>query len=548
VRSRSRLVALCVGLNVAESALILGLDRNDAPSLATQASAIVPFGTFQDLRWMSVFQTSWLTFAAELAAMLLVRAAITALSVRLAWPHSSAPPGLGRLFAQGLLATAVSTVFLAPCVTLLFGLAVVPISWLFIAAVPLVVLVALVVHPIAVSGSWWRRALSVRALWWVVATFVILDLAAVATTEAPAPLRLVVAAAAGLFNAWAWVGLVSAIVVRAPARRIVPMVPAAMAVLVGVVIGGTLLGFNGAHPAAPGYSASGSRTDASGSTPLLIVSGYGSTWNGQPVHPIPGNFYELRFSYKGLASDGQPLPYDEADTVKPLGRLEQMLADQVEVLYRQTHRRVDIASESEGALIAETYVLADPGAPVRTAVYASPLVDPGRVWYPVSRPTGWGIASAEAMQLLGRGFQSAAPIDLSPRSSFLASLDEVAPLLQTMYSCSVPGVRQFALLPLADSVADPPGATFAFPTAVVPAFHGGLIPSHEGSTVISNVLEGRPAGTSGIWEFLEDAVRDAATAWQVPDLPVSDFPAGKSDPGACSALSRELATHLGEAK
>jgi hypothetical protein len=548
MRSRSALVALCVGLNVAESALIFGLDRNDAPSLATQASAIVPFGTFHDLRWMSVFQTSWLTFVAELVAMLLVRAAITALSVSLAWPRSYPRPTFVRLFVQGLLATFVSAVFVAPCVALLFGLAVVPISWLFIAAVPLILLVALVVHPIAVHGSWWRRALSPRALLWVFATFVVLDLAAVATTAAPAPVRLVVAAAAGVFNAWAWVGLVSAVVVRAPARRIVPMVPAALAALVGLVIGGTVLGFNGAHPAAPLYSASDSPSDASGTTPLMIVSGYGSTWNGVAVHPIPGNFYEVRFSYKGLAADGRPLPYDEADTVRPLDQLERMLADQVEVLYRQTHRRVDIASESEGALITETYVLADRGAPVRTAVYASPLVDPGRVWYPVSQTAGWGVASAEAMDLLGRAFQSVAPIDLSPHSSFLASLDEAAPLLQTMYSCEVPGVRQFALLPLADSVADPPGATFAFPSAVVPAFHGGLIPSAQGSAVISKVLQGQAVSTSGIWEFLEDTVRDAATAWQVPDLPASDFPGGKADPGACSALVHDLATYFDSAR
>ena len=542
MRARLRLGLLCAGLNVAESALVLGIDKSDAPSLATQASAIAPFGAFHDLRWVSVYQDSWLTFALELVAMLLIRGFITAVCVRWAWPATSPSPSLVTGFGQGILATAVSAFFVAPCVALLFGLAVVPISWLFIAAVPLVLLVALVVHPIAVSGSWWRRALAPRALWWVFVSFAVLDLAAIATDASPGPVRILVAAASGVFNAWAWIGLVSAVVDRRPARHVVPMVPVALAVLAGIVIGGALLGFNGAHPVTPVYNDGPSPGSAS-ATPVLLVSGYGSEWDGQAVHPIPGNFYEIRFSYSGLSADGQPLPYTSHDTVKSLAALDKMLGEQIDALHDRTHRRIDVVAESEGSLIAETYLLATQQAPVDSVVYASPLISPGRVWYPTGSQ-GWGVASVEGMQILSDAFQSVAPIDLSPDSAFLKSLDMAAPTLQSLYSCSVPGVRQFALLPLADSVAMPADTTLGFPYAVVPAFHGGLTSSPAGAPVIAEALEHGSASTSSIWRYMEDAFSAAASAWQVPNLAETDYPGGKAQATSCDAVGKALASYI----
>jgi hypothetical protein len=220
------------------------------------------------------------------------------------------------------------------------------------------------------------------------------------------------------------------------------------------------------------------------------------------------------------------------------------MAEQVDALHKASAKPVDIVSESEGALIAETYVMADQDAPVRSVVYASPLVAPGRVWYSANSKAGWGIASVAGMTLLSEGFQSVAPIDLSPHSAFLASLDRAAPMLESLYSCAIPGVDQFALLPLADAVALPSGTTFGFPTEVVPAFHGGLIASTAGSDAIAKLLEGDRPQTPEIWQLLEDTIGAASSAWQVPNLAETDYPQAPMSTDSCASLRRALATSL----
>jgi hypothetical protein len=130
------LVLVCVGPAVAEMALVLLLSPGASPNLAPQVNAVVPFGVFHDLRWLSVYASSWWTFGALAGGAIVARGALTALSVRLAWPTGTPPP-MSRLLARGVGATALAALFLAPSVTLLFALAVVPVSWLFLAAVPL---------------------------------------------------------------------------------------------------------------------------------------------------------------------------------------------------------------------------------------------------------------------------------------------------------------------------------------------------------------------------------------------------------------------------
>jgi hypothetical protein len=421
-----RLVVLCVGANLVEVGLVAGFDHGSKPELAPQASAIAPFGVFADLRWVSVYHDSWASFAGEIVSMLLVRGALTALSVHLAWPGHLERPRARVLLRRGIFSTFVAAAFLAPSVALLFGLAVVPVSWLFLAAVPAALLVALIVHPIAITGDWWRRSVSVRALGWVALAFVVLSLSSAVIAGLPSYAWPFVAVLSGLFNAWAWVGLVHAVVDRRPARRVVPVVPAALVALVGVTIGGAVLGFSHNRPTSA-VSAGPAPVTATTGQPLLVVSGYGSTWDGRTTHRIPGDFAEEQFSYKGLGSGGRPEPYDSADTVKPLGQLDDMLLTQIDALHAASGRDVDVAAESEGALIAKTALLADPGAPVSALVIASPLVAPGRVFYPTGGTDDWGVASQAGMKLLGSAFQGVAPIDLSPDSPFLASLDRHAP-------------------------------------------------------------------------------------------------------------------------
>lgn len=64
------------------------------------------------------------------------------------------------------------------------------------------------------------------------------------------------------------------------------------------------------------------------------------------------------------------------------------MGTQVERLAAHTHRPVMIVAESEGALVAKSYVLSRHRVPVDTLVLLSPLVAPGRVYYPESGQDG----------------------------------------------------------------------------------------------------------------------------------------------------------------
>ncbi len=540
-----KLVGLCVAANLTETGLVLGFDHGARPNIAPQASAVAPFGVFGDLRWVSVYHDSWPSLAGELIAMLLVRGGLTAISVALAWPsHLPAPP-LRRLLPRGIFATAVAAVLLAPSVVLLFGLAAVPISWLFFAAVPSALFVAFIAHPIGVTSEWWRRLIAIRAIGWVALCFVVLSLATATMAVAPPVLWPLIAGASGLFNAWSWRGLVRVVVDRRPARHLVPAVPLATLALVGVVIGGTVIGFGHVRPAKADASPLVSEPSGNGQ-PVLVVSGYGSTWDGAPVHPVPGNFIEVPFSYRGLNAAGQPLPYDSMDTVKALPRLDQMLLVQVMSLYARTGRPVDIVAESEGALVAKTALLTEPRSPVAMLVMASPLEDPGRVFYPTRGNNGWGVATDEAMRLISDAFQEIAPVDLWPDNPFLASLDGQAPLLQKAMACPISGTRQFALLPLADATVVPVAEKLAFPSVVLPAFHGGLIESPSGEKVLSRVLLDRPVSADRLWQLADQAISYASAAWQVPSLATSEIPTSARQVGS-SPSCPQVATQLGEA-
>lgn len=252
---------------------------------------------------------------------------------------------------------------------------------------------------------------------------------------------------------------------------------------------------------------------------------------------------EVPFSYRGLSAKGYPLPYTSRDTVKALPDLDRMLLAQVDELYRRTGRPVDVVAESEGALVAKTALLAAPGAPVATLVMASPLDDPGRVFYPVRGDKGWGVASDEAMRLLSDAFQGVAPVDLSPNSPFLASLDGKAPELAKAMSCPITGTRQFALLPLADATVVPVAEKLSYPSVVLPAFHGGLIENPSVETVLSRVLLDRPVDEDHLLTLVDQAISYASAAWQVPSLAPSDAPATARQ-GGSSPNCRKVAADL----
>lgn len=510
------LLSLSVLLNVAEAAVTLAVLPSSDSVLSLQASAVAPFGVFHDLRWLSVFSSSWWSFALEIAAVVVGRGALTALAISLAWPRGGPRPvpSAGALAGRALTSTAAAVVLLTPSTVLLFAMAVVPISWLFIAAVPLAAGVAILLSPLPVVGDSWRRLIPLQVIGWVLLSFVFFTVGAVALAELPPWTAIPLAAVGGVFNAVAWTAVVRALVLRDPSHLVLPVVPVAVVALTLGVILGSVNGFVHARAkVARGHPVAAKVPP--GAQPVIIASGYGSTWDGTAEHPVPGSFLEQRFSYRGLGADGAPLPYGSADTVRSLADLVTTLEVQVQHLANATHARVDVVGESEGAIVAETYVLTHPDAPVRSLVLLSPLVAPARVTFP-ERGDGPGVAARAAMQMLSGAYGSVSPVDLDPTSAFLASVDTSGAVVQKSLTCQVPHIGEFVFLPLADATASTPDVHLAVPHVVVPGFHGGLLGDSGIDAAVAGVLRGHPPAGNLWLDAAERLVTDASTAWQVP--------------------------------
>ena len=125
LRERRLLLALAVGLPLVEMGALAALGLRSGMGLAGQATALGPFGVFHD---------SILGFAVGAVGLVVGRSLLGALMARAAWPGS--PPPFLRLLRHMLVITVTAAVFLSPWVTLMFGAAVIPLSWIYFAALP----------------------------------------------------------------------------------------------------------------------------------------------------------------------------------------------------------------------------------------------------------------------------------------------------------------------------------------------------------------------------------------------------------------------------
>lgn len=211
-----------------------------------------------------------------------------------------------------------------------------------------------------------------------------------------------------------------------------------------------------------------------------------------------------------------------------------MMVQQITALAESTGRPVDVVGESEGSLVAKTALLAQPDLSVRNLVMASPLLEPGRTTYPQAGAPGWGVATGAVMNLIGRAFKSVSPVDLSPDSTFVASVDEQAAVLEDAMSCPLFGVRQLALLPLADATVTPPDAGQGLPSVVLDSFHGGQLENPGDDRLVAAFLEGKLVEGDRVLSDTYQAIRFASVAWQVPGGP------GTPTPSTCAADTRVL--------
>jgi hypothetical protein len=536
--SRVWLAALCAGLPGLEAVVLIAVGLRGSVSLAPGLTAPAPYGVYHDLRFLLTYHSSWAAFAVEAVAMLVWRSALDCGLVLLAWPAGLPRPVPGTILRRTALFTLVAAVLLAPSAASASAMDVMPVSDLFLAGMPVAVIIAILTSHGGVA-SWWRRLPPWRAAGWSLGTFAVITLGGAVAAAVPAWAAPVAVAFTGLVSARAYVGIVRASATQRASMPI-PVAPIGMAALAGILVASISFGARLSGAAGPeSYQVS---NDAAQLPEVLLVSGFHSAWNGSTPRPIGPGLPVERFSYRGLDADGDPLRYPPQTTQQPLGRTVRLLAKQVEIIHQRSHRRVAIVADSEGSLAVETYLATAQHAPVSKIVLLDPLIDPGRDYFPPANAEGWGVVTGAILRGLGAAIGAATPLHIYADGPFIRSVDDHGPVLQDLLSCPPPGVQEAVLLSLADAVASPFSARVAAPSSVVMRLHGFLLGDAAATQAIGDFLEtGRfPVDPRRI--AADRLVRAAAAAWQAPPLAPSLVPQWRGEPVSGCAAKRKALT------
>lgn len=523
------LTGLSVALVLGETLLLLAIGAGPALALAPQVTALAPFGIFHDERWLLVYAGSWPVVVFGAVGILAARGALTAVMVKLAWPDSAPPLSWRKAFARGWWSTLAAGVLLSLCASLLVAFELAPISDLWLCAVPTAIGVALFMHHGPVE-HWWLHHPRLRSLTWLLAGVTVITGMGAAMVAVPRGWTPLVALGAGCANAITWRGMIRALARPRQFRLRLPVAPVGLvAVVVATVVAVTAVASRpsaASHPPQPSGSRSAPATAALTAAehphkPVLVVSGYGVRWNGNPLSLGPG-FDVREFSYRGTL-DGEPLPYDSAATTGSLSDLLEEFRAQVNAFVAKSGRHISIVGESEGALLATIYLLTTPNPPVDEVVLLSPLVRPGRASYPGPREAGQGLAAGWLLRGIAGATNGLTPLHVSPDSPFIRSLGRHSEALRYAFACPVPKVRQFAVIPLADAAGVPPGSLAAVSHETVVALHGTLLANPRVRYDIAQDLRGiQRHHSAGNWA--ERLVSSASAAWQAPPRPLREAP------------------------
>ncbi|MGH3322325.1 MAG: hypothetical protein ACRDN9_19565, partial [Streptosporangiaceae bacterium] len=380
------------------------------------------------------------------------------------------------------------------------------------------------------------------------AALAVLSGASAAIAVAPSWAGVPLAGLVGVFDAWVWRAVLGACAragerpppaLRAGRRagvsgRRAPRwtIPVVLALVLATSLGG-IRGFVGTHVLFGVPDLAYLSYPPPHGRPVLVVGGFGSDWPDSRVLRFGPRFDVRRFSYAGLTSDGRPLPYDGYDTDKPLRPLTGMLRRQVQALHRETGKRVVLVAQSEGTLIAGRYLDTTPGAPVTTFAMVSPVIGPARAYFPPAGSSGFGVATGWTLRAVMGALGRAGDVGISPDAPVLRSFDDNARRTRGLVCHPRPGIRQLAVLPLADAVAGPYDTMVAAPTCVrqsivVAGMHGQLMRSLWAQDLVGDYLAGRtprsPVPTA-VWS----ALRALTSGWQAPTLPLDLNPAWRGD-------------------
>ena len=563
------LILTAAGGAVVEGSLLTLLAPN-ARSVAPQVTAVPSLAAYHDLRWLFTDTQSWLWFAGLVAVVLVARAALDVVMLRLAWPRGLPAPRISRAFVSCAALTLLAWVLLSPAATLALGVAVLPFSWPFLAAFPIMLGIVAALGHGGVITAWWRRLPPARAVLWLLGSFATATAAAALMTHLSTAAALAVAAVAGLVNARAWYGL-ALLAARVqprphesvPAKMLfsLPFAPLAAVMVLVLVVGAARLMFTGTIqlPISPSPSAavagaaalggSGTQTGsavesavaaspaaavAAAASAVLVVGGWGSSccYDANGLRAAMSGAPVWQFSYAGLSAQDRPIPSGSSADDLPLPELGDRIAAQVRVLSKAAKRPVAIVAESEGTLGVYAMLARHPGLPISSVVLLSPIVGPGQLSYP---PGADGASVSEsALDELNHLVGSMSPYGPSGAQELLSSVSEFgARYFDDMITAAAPGtggksMRVLAVVPLADAVtlpecALPPGVI------VVPAFHGGLLGDPTVLPMVSSFLSGHDVTAPGNSQLREAAelITGAASAWRMPDTGAAcPYPAG----------------------
>ena len=563
------LILTAAGGAVVEGGL-LALVAPNARSVAPQVTAVPSLAAYHDLRWLFTDTQSWLWFAGLVAVVLVARAALDVVMLRLAWPRGLPAPRISRAFVSCAALTLLAWVLLSPAATLALGVAVLPFSWPFLAAFPIMLGIVAALGHGGVITAWWRRLPPARAVLWLLGSFATATAAAALMTHLSTAAALAVAAVAGLVNARAWYGL-ALLAARVqprphesvPAKMLfsLPFAPLAGVMVLVLVVGAARLMFTGTIqlPISPSPSAAvagaaalgGSGTQAgsavesavaaspaaavaAAASAVLVVGGWGSSccYDANGLRAAMPGAPVWQFSYAGLSAQDRPIPSGSSADDLPLPELGDRIAAQVRVLSKAAKRPVAIVAESEGTLGVYAMLARHPGLPISSVVLLSPIVGPGQLSYPPG--TDGASVSESALDELNHLVGSMSPYGPSGAQDLLSSVSEFgARYFDDMISAAAPGtggksMRVLAVVPLADAVtlpecALPPGVI------VVPAFHGGLLGDPTVLPMVSSFLSGHDVTAPGNSQLREAAelITGAASAWRMPDTGAAcPYPAG----------------------
>ena len=562
------LILVAVGGAVAEGGL-LTLVAPAARPIAPQVTSVPSLAAYHDLRWLFTDSQSWFWFAGLVAVVLIVRSALDVALLRLAWPGELPPPRLSRSLASCAALTALAWLLLTPAATLAFGVAVLPFSWPFLAAFPIMFGIVVALSHGGTVQAWWRRLPPLRAVAWLLGSFVALTAAGAVIAHLPTWEALPVIAVAGLMNARAWYGLaLIAAQLRprphesVPARLVfsLPFAPIAALLVIALVVGVARLMFTGtivlpasvtggssaaASTVVGGAGNAGSSAlstvanstaagagvaAAAGARPapvaVLVIGGWGSSC----CNDVDGLRAELpsysirQFSYLGLGPDGHPLASGPDADDLPLPELGDRLASQVEALHAATHKPVDVVAESEGSLGVYAMLDRHPGLPIGAVVLLSPIVEPGQLSYPPGQDGS--SVSEEALDELNYLIGSMSPFGPDGAAELLNSVSEFGARYfasaAAVLGADGKAIHWLAVVPLADAVTLP---VCGLPSdvLVVPALHGGLLGDPSVLPVVAQFVSGHDVTDDSDSDLRADAelITGAATAWRMPDVSAS---------------------------